>query len=349
MVKIKNINRMKEVALIAVSLLFVFLPFHKDAKANTPDAPDPVDAFANISIAIQYVDQYNPNAPVIHWTTSGHAPLYYWVQVSQYSNFSSPIVNTGTVYGNPGQYTVSSGMVAGRSYYYRVAVHDGYAWTGWVGGCSNPFVYTPNVSPSASGLGTSYNFCVSGTTMTFRWAFSDPDGDSQAAYQVQIYDGATLAIDSGKVYSGSNTYSTSALQFNKNYTWRLMVWDSRAVMNSASAWYSGPAFSTPVHAYPSPDFSWFPDLPIIGQDTLFMDASRAYGGATISSWSWTIPSADYIPPATSSSQNPQVRFNAEGNKTARLRVTDSNGYSCYIDKAVRVQLQLPCWKEASPH
>lgn len=349
MVKIKNTNRTKEAALIAVSLFFVFLPFHKDVKANSPDNPYPVNANANIAVSIQYVDQYNPNAPVIHWTTSGHTPLNYWVQVSQYSNFSSPIVNTGSTSGNPGQYTVNSGMVAGRSYYYRVAVADAYAWTGWVGGCSDPFVYNPNASPSASNLGIAYDFCVSGTTMTFHWTYSDPDGDSQSAYQVQVYDGTTLVVDSGKVFSSSNTYSTNALQFNKNYTWRLMVWDSRAVINSASAWYSGPAFSTPTHAYPRPDFSWFPDLPIIGQDTLFMDASSAYGGATISSWGWTIPDADYISPSASSDQNPRVRFLSEGTKTVRLRVTDSSGFSCYVDKAVRAQLQLPCWKEISPH
>jgi hypothetical protein len=349
MSKKQNVNRIKEMALIAVSLFFIFFPFHKDAMANTPDSPYPVDAYANITATIQYLDEYNPNAPVIHWATSGNTPVYYWVQVSEFSNFSSMIVNTGPVSGNPGQYSITSGLVVGRSYYYRVAVKDSYAWTGWVGQCATPFVYTPNASPSASNLGTAYDFCVSGTTMTFRWTYSDPDGDPQAAYQVQIYDGAALAIDSGKVFSGSSTYSTSALQFNKNYTWRLMVWDSRAVMNSASAWYSGPAFSTPVHAYPSSNFSWFPDLPIIGQDTLFMDASRAYGGATITSWSWTIPDADYISPATSASQNPQVRFTSEGNKIIRLRVTDSSGYSCYVDKALRAQLQLPCWKEISPH
>ena len=349
MIKKGKNSAIKKWWILAVfGVVFPLLFFCQIIKANSPDNPAPPDPGANIGIVMQGVDLSNPNLPKVIWTTYGNTPVYYWVQVSEYQDFSVKAVDTGQQVGNPQSYTISSGLVAGRSYYVRVSVRDSYSWTPWVCPVSGAFFYNPNNAPTVSNLRTAGDFCVSATTIIFSWDYSDPDGDPQAAYQVQVAENPSfspLVIDSGKVFSGSYSYSTNALSLNKTYYWRLMVWDSRGF---SSSWITGQSFSTPSHAYPTADFTWFPNLPAIGQEILFMDKSRAYGGAIIVSWNWTIPDANYVAPSASASQNPVAKFTSEGDKIVRLQATDSDGFSCSVQKTVRASLPLPCWKEINP-
>lgn len=301
------------------------------------------------------VDDYQK--PVIYWTTSGNNMNKYQLQVSALLNFSGPILyDTGEVTVSPpsppGTYSkqIPTDLLPGdKTYYYRIKVKDGQGWTdGWAVGTFTLII--PNFPPIASNLKvTPPDYCVSGPAAFFSWNFFDPEGTSQLAYQVQVDnnpDFSSPEINSGKVTSSFGYYSATALAYNNTYNWRLMVWDSN---NLASSWTTGPSFSTPVHAYPTSNFSWFPNIPILGQDTLFSDKSKAYGGATISNWYWTIPDATYISPSSQTDQNPVVKFISEGNKNVVLRVTDSNGFVCSIVKTVGAQLPLPCWKETNPH
>jgi hypothetical protein len=261
----------------------------------------------------------------------------------QFNKSAVPASNTSQ------SYSISSGLTPGQTYYARVAVNDSRAWTPWVCPATGSFLYNPNNAPSASGLSSYADYCLSSSLRVFSWNYSDPDSDPQAAYQVQIAENpgfSPIAFDSGKIYSSSYSYTANSLSLNKTYYWRLMVWDSRET--PPSPWITGPSFSTPSHAYPTADFTWFPDLPYIGESVLFMDKSRAYGGANISGWNWTIPDANYVAPSASASQNPAVRFTSEGDKNVILQATDSDGFSCSIQKTARVNLSSPCWKEISP-
>ena len=206
-----------------------------------------------------------------------------------------------------------------------------------------------NQPPSATDLQVNQpDYCtVPWAAAIFSWQFSDPNGDSQSAYQVQVDNDSNFSSpenDSGKVISSSNSYATPSgkLSFSATYYWRIMVWDSKDV---SSSWVSGPSFTTPKHAYPSIDFTWTPQNPTVNEDTQFADKSEVYGGTTKSSWFWTFQDGS---PDTSALQDPLVKFLSIKAKSVTLRVTDSDGFNCTGQKTVNTLLQLPEWKEIPP-
>jgi PKD repeat protein len=152
--------------------------------------------------------------------------------------------------------------------------------------------------------------------------------------------GEVVVYDSGKVSSPSNSHAVnSGLSYNTTYYWRVRVWDQD---DKVSDWAEGPSFTTPKHPYPTADFTWNPPQPFVNQIVQFTDKSIAYGGATITSWSWTFQ--DGIP-STSNQQNPQVKFTSMGEKTVTLSVTDSDGYGpCTTTKTINVRKPLPKWE-----
>lgn len=165
-------------------------------------------------------------------------------------------------------------------------------------------------------------------------AMDDYSGSPYIGYRVEYGYSPNAYIDEFRISKG-------IARWTSNFSPPAFAYES-------GGWISGPDFSTPAHAYPTPDFEWFPSIPTVGGDTLFSDRSTSYGGASIASWQWTIPDANYISPSTSASQNPVVNFVSEGDKNVILRVTDSSGFSCEVSKAIRAQLPLPCWKEVNP-
>lgn len=206
--------------------------------------------------------------------------------------------------------------------------------------CNNP--------PSATNLQvTQSDSCLVGwANATFSWTFSDP-GDTQSAYRIQVDNNSNFSspeVDSGKVISSSNSYTTQSgkLSFNTTYYWRLMVWDST---DTASSWISGTSFTTPRHAYPYIDFTWVPQNPTIDESTQFTDQSQVYGGTTKSSWYWTFQNGS---PSFSAIQNPLIKFLSTGAKTITLKVTDSDGFNCTGQKTLNTLLRLPDWREIPP-
>ncbi len=293
--------------------------------------------------------------------------------VSQTLNVAKAGSGSGTVASYPPDIncgpTCSSFFDYGQSVSLYAVASSGSTFAGWSGeGCSDTgtcgvsmtqarnvtATFTiDNRAPSAINLSAVQpDYCVSGPAATFSWTFSDPDsGDTQSAYQVQADNSGagfpSPEVNTGKVTSASGSYSTTAgaLAYNNTYSWRVMVWDNH---NLASAWANGTSFSTPVHQYPTINFSWAPLTPSAGEEVQFADQSTVYGGATKSAWLWTIPDATYIGGTDSSSQNPKVKFSSEGAKSVTLRVTDSNGYACETSKNVNAQIPLPEWKEVAP-
>jgi len=206
-----------------------------------------------------------------------------------------------------------------------------------------------NAPPSAANLNvTQPDYCLVGwASAIFSWTFTDPDSDTQSAYQIQADNNSSFSspeVDSGKVVSTSNSYATQSgkLSFNTTYYWRLMVWDSK---DAASSWISGASFTTPRHAYPYVDFTWIPQNPTIDENTQFTDQSQVYGGAVKSSWFWTFQNGS---PSTSAIQNPLIRFLSTGAKSITLKVTDSDGFNCTGQKTLNTLLRLPDWREIPP-
>jgi len=93
-----------------------------------------------------------------------------------------------------------------------------------------------------------------------------------------------------------------------------------------------------------------PQEPSAGENVLFADQSTVYGGASKSSWLWTMPpDAIYVDGTNQFSQNPMVQFTSEEEgKTITLEVTDSDGYNCSGSGSLNVIMALPGWKEVLP-
>jgi len=221
--------------------------------------------------------------------------------------------------------------------------------TSWNPSCVASCAPSPNQPPSATNLKvTQPDYCtISWPAAILSWNFTDPDGDTQSAYQVQVDNNSDFSspeVDTNKVISSSQSYATlsGVLSWNTTYYWRLKVWDSK---NLSSSWISGSSFATPRHQYPTINFSWFPLNPAVNGSVQFTDSSIVFGGASKSEWQWTF--TDAAPPV-SNQENPTTKFLSSANKSATLKMTDSDGFSCEGQRTISVQLPPPEWIEIAP-
>ncbi|HOX29696.1 MAG TPA: PKD domain-containing protein [Candidatus Paceibacterota bacterium] len=201
-----------------------------------------------------------------------------------------------------------------------------------------------NGPPSATALLKQADYCGSGLSTMFSWTYSDPENDPQVFRQVQVDNNADFsspADDTGKAAASSTSYVTlaSKLGYDIVYHWRVKVWDS---WGNDSGWVNGPDFSTPLHAYPAIDFSSTPAPPKATELITYTDLTQVFGGATIVSRSWEIDGAN---PNTSVAESPAVTYAVKGDYVTKLTVTDSNGYTCSLQKDITVNSSLPDWEE----
>ena len=283
------------------------------------------------------------------------ASVYLQQLRGRYYGPNNPVYNSNTT-----QFTKNSIIIGGVG-------GVGAGVVGGVGGggtgvwyCIVPDAVPVNNPPSATNLNkTDCDWCVNPFQFILNWTFTDPDGDSQAAKQIQLDNNSNFSSidhDSGKVENNVQAYTTfmtdgrgGVLQFNKSYYWRLKVWDSRGAESSwiIAHWIVAPqTLNTPRHAYPDPNFTWQPLRPIAGDSVQFTDQSIASGGARIVRWSWTFQDGN---PPTSFSQNPLVIFGGgEGAKKVQLTVWDTDNYSCPVEKEVNIGIFAPIWREIAP-
>jgi gliding motility-associated-like protein len=123
--------------------------------------------------------------------------------------------------------------------------------------------------------------------------------------------------------SGQTTSSVSGLSAGNH---SVIVSDANGCSDTASVFIN--TFSNP----PTANFSASPvcfRLP-----TLLTDASTAFPGEPITSWSWSLPGAS---PANSSSQNPTVTYSNPGVHTATLVVTTIHGCTDTIAQQITIR------------
>ena len=224
---------------------------------------------------------------------------------------------------------------------------------------------TISLPPTAINLSVDQgDYCTIPLHPIFSWTFSD---DTQSAYHIQVDNNSDFSspeLDSGKVFSSSESYAApSPLSYDTTYYWRLKVWDGEG---AESGWVSGPSFTTPLHAYPHPNFSWFPTSPTKEEVVQFCavkesgvcpeDNSTCYStsgaipppSCSGKSFLWTFPDGtEFATGSSAVSENPRVKFDTNGVKTVSLKITDDVG-SCTHSKYVGVRFSLPKWKEIAP-
>jgi len=197
----------------------------------------------------------------------------------------------------------------------------------------------------------------------------------QEEYQIQVatnqnFGGATLIIDSTisqTINPGSRGSSgfdvvpsrrDGELEFEYNGTY----WSRVKVKDDQGTWsanWSNPAitFSTPEHAYPSPDFDWTPKKSIIDEPVIIINNSKCFdinnNETSCSGWNWTIPSdASFVATSTAADFQPDIEFSSVGNNSVTLRVLDAslgaNGY-CDITQVVEIRLSPIDWEEILPY
>ncbi|GEM_PF-3419382 len=227
----------------------------------------------------------------------------------------------------------------------------------------NPYSFTIvyNTPPQAVSLQDDHatvNYCsttgfVISPPITLSWQFQDPDaGAYELAYQVQIstnnfgsisFDSGQVSVPANVVHNGDrSSYAppAGAFGYGTTYYWRVKVWDDQS---ASSSFVNGSTFSTPVHSYPVPDFSWSPASPSAKEQVQFTDQTNFSPLASGKSWSWNFGDS-----SSSAQQNPTHKYAQNGSYAVFLTVSDNAGGTCSKSKTLNIGIPFPQWQEISP-
>lgn len=194
--------------------------------------------------------------------------------------------------------------------------------------------------------------------MGFSWNFSDPNGDSQSAYLIQISTSSNFstifwqysASSSVTSYVTPNIFSYDG----KTFYARLKVWDSRG---GESQWSNTISFTTPQNPPPFVNFTWSPQRVVANYPTQFCSIFSAgtCENPPDNGWSecflppctfsWDFPGGN---PSQAQEPNPVVRFTNLGENVVSLTITDSQGRTCKKTASLSIKPPLPQWREISP-
>jgi len=200
------------------------------------------------------------------------------------------------------------------------------------------------------------NYCESGPGGYIAWAYSDPAGSPQTAYEIQITNTGNFnnPIYNSTDYFGSRIPSSSrvhsiptgVLDWNTTYKARVRVWNS---YGSPSEWSGDTnSWKTPSYAYPNVippyQFTLLPTHPQQNKVVQFTDHT-VFGGGNENSrqWSWIFGDG-----ATSTQQNPTHTYSIIGNFTVIETVTDAANQTCSYSQSINIQLPVPVIKEVAP-
>ena len=148
---------------------------------------------------------------------------------------------------------------------------------------------------TVSDTSETWAYCDDSRHPILNWTVSD---GAQASYWIQINDVDSFddsctgcEVNTNEVASTSNSYTT-AYNFNWNttYYWRVKVKDSYGAWSLWKKDSNG--FTTPLNAYPSPNFSNSPQTVRTNEFTQFQDTSTCFDSDnTCNSWTWTFEGA----------------------------------------------------------
>lgn len=197
----------------------------------------------------------------------------------------------------------------------------------------------------------------------FSWKYRDNDLDNQSRFDFRVndvndvndlnpevdrtFDGLSNPEGSvnNQVVDVVPSPTADKINYNKTYYWWSKVWDSAG---TNSGWIQGPSFTTPLHAYPSADFSWSPETP--AQEEIVIFTSEATGLFYL--WEIVPPGEGaYVDDTGNTDENPHIKFLTLTNRV-KLTVTDAEDYSCNSEPIegtlIEAQLPLPEYKEIPP-
>ncbi|MEA1937416.1 MAG: LamG-like jellyroll fold domain-containing protein [Patescibacteria group bacterium] len=172
----------------------------------------------------------------------------------------------------------SSSLSAGNTFNFRVC-----AWDNSVNnnqGCTEYHgitILNSNIVPEITPLSFQEpDFCDGNLSYILKWNFSDPDGDGQSSYEIEVKEGNNDFTDNLTVYAkkyppdpylssyyqilSGDFVNDNEMEYNKTYYWRIKVTDNRGGgYEQSTDWIEGPSFDTPEYKYPQVDFSAISD------------------------------------------------------------------------------------------
>lgn len=148
----------------------------------------------------------------------------------------------------------------------------------------------------------------------------------------------------------SPTAGQLEIGYNNTYYFRVKVKDTSNVWSND--WSGTVSVSTPLHAYPWPDFNWDPANPAVEETVIMDNLSKCYdsGNNEIAciSWSWIKPgTATFVDSTNASSFEPHIQFFSAGDNSVTLRASDVIGV-CEKTKNTSIKLPMPWWIEIPP-
>jgi PKD repeat protein len=182
-------------------------------------------------------------------------------------------------------------------------------------------------------VGQAYVF-TGGTSLTPGSGSTDAEGGT-LAYAWDLDNNGTFEV------AGRDVASPAGLRTAGTKTVRLRVTDTANAANVE-------AFTFRVNTAPAAGFAFEPPAPTVGKQILFSSTSSDPDGTAVDplTFAWDLDgdnafgSAD-SPAEPTSPNTPPVIFNTPGEKSVRLRVTDTGGISRTITRTVLVQLSVP--------
>lgn len=214
---------------------------------------------------------------------------------------------------------------------------------------------------------------------TLRWC---KRSGTQTAYEIAItttdsFSTSTAVCWSGKKYSDfASQYNLpnldsycNSLNYNTNYYWWLRLYDEN---DEPTGWYqytnnsvtdtdlnidnNVKTFTTYKHEFPNPFFTWTPEDVLVGTTTEFSAlTSRYYTSASPSLpqscagpncrylWQTDDPGAIFSPGTTTATTS--IVFNLATGTTVSVRVMDLDNYYCSTSTILRINYDLPIWRE----
>jgi len=203
----------------------------------------------------------------------------------------------------------------------------------------------------------------------------------QAAYEVAVSTTDSLSTSTAICWSGIK-YSDFAIQYNlpnsdptcgdldynSNYYWWVRLYDEEMNptpweqynSNSGGDTDGNPdgnakTFTTYKHEFPNPFFTWSPSEVLVGTSTVFSALASQYYSSGSPSWpqscaapycnySWSTTDIGATIEAPTAATTSIVFYSATGT-TITLRLADVDNYYCSTSTTLRINYDLPIWRE----
>ncbi|GAA3409003.1 hypothetical protein GCM10020370_47240 [Paenibacillus hodogayensis] len=275
--------------------------------------------------------------PALQWIFSDPDPgdSQSAFQVVVYHSSNVAVHDSGWVYSGTNVYAVPPNvMERGHVYYWLVRTKDSF-------GLESPFsearYMQTNLLPSLYLTSYTDNQTLYNNVMTFTWAYNDPDGQTQSAFQVvgTRDNWASWSYNSGEIQASSSSYVTAPLALgNWSFAIRVkdeMEWSDWAYRSNisipnldagpptvpANVWITGRTGSSVTLAWsPSTDDIGVSGYEIYnGSSLIGTSASTAYTATGLSQgalYSFTVKARDVAGNVSAPSRPLQVGFGSQG-------------------------------------